>query len=171
VVSKNEAAIYPDIILWLGGFLGTRFHKAEIDIQDTHAYPLNTYVRRHNLHQYFQGDTWQTYDIRVDITGFVRYGSSCGLVFVECKTRPISLIHVSQILGYSRVAQPIQSYLISTVGIGDAVRSLILRYDRTDVLEYYWERGRQPRRIIVARWESDTRQLDQASILPPGSIG
>jgi hypothetical protein len=88
---------------------------------------------------------------------------------VECKTVPVSLVHLSQLLGYCRVALPLQAYLVSTAGAGDAVRALILRYDRTDILEYHWEKGQEPRRIVIAKWDARSKGIDYTSLLPPGS--
>lgn len=78
-------------------------------------------------------------------------------------------MHISQLLGYSRIANPLFSFLISTKGIGPSVKAFLLRYDRTDVLEYNWDKGRQPRSIILATWNEHSRQIDMASLLPPGA--
>jgi hypothetical protein len=161
--------MYPDVTKWLCVFLRDRLRGAIIDVRDTHARPLNDYVQRHGLKNYFEDDAWQTYEIRVDVTAFVSRRGKPGLVFVECKTIPISLIHVSQLLGYSRVAKPLSSYLISTAGIGDSVKTLLLRYDRTDILEYYWEKGKQARSIILAKWDDQSRHIETSSILPVGA--
>lgn len=166
---RREIQMYPDVVVWLRGFLRGRLRGATIDVHDTHARPLNEYVQRNNLQHYFQDDAWQTYEIRVDVTAFINQRGRPGLVFVECKTVPISLMHVSQLLGYSRVAQPLLSYLISTAGFTNAVTSLVLRYDRTDILEYYWEKGRQARSIVLATWDESSKQIEASSILPPGT--
>ncbi len=167
---RNETDMYPDIIKWLGAFLRCRLRGTAIDIRDTHLRPLNEYVQRHGLQKYFEDDIWQTYEIKVDVTAFINRRGKLGLVFVECKLVPISLMHISQLLGYSRVARPLLSYLISTAGIGDSVKALLLRYDRTDILQYYWEKGKQPRSIIVAKWDEQSKSIEASSILPPGAL-
>ena len=122
---RNEIEMYPDVISWLGRILREQFAGAEVDVRDTHALLLNRYIRQNGLQQYFQSNIWQTYEIRVDITAFMFYRERPALVFVECKIIPISLLHISQLLGYSRVAHPLLSYLISTKGIVSAVVGLI----------------------------------------------
>lgn len=165
---RNEAEMYPDVIAWLHGLLRERFSGAEVDVRDTHASPLNEYIKRNRLERYFQDNIWQTYEIRVDITGFMLHRGKPGIAFVECKLIPISLLHISQLLGYSRVARPLLSYLISTKGIGSAVVGLISRYDRTDILEYDWQKGRIPRTLMLGTWDITAKRLDPASVLPPG---
>lgn len=166
---RNETEMYPDVTAWLARVLGGRFPRCEVDVRDTHASSLNEYAKRNGLQQYFQSDIWQTYEIRVDITAFMVYRERPALVFVECKVMPISLLHVSQLLGYSRVAHPLMSYLISTKGIGNAVAALINRYDRIDILQYFWEKGKQPRSVILGKWDEQLKQVDASSILPPGA--
>lgn len=164
----SEMEMYPDVVSWLENRLPTQFRGAEIDVRDTHALPLNQYISRHRLGRYFDLDIWQTYEIQVDVTAFLKHPKWTGMLFVECKNTMISLRDLSQLLGYSRVAQPLRSYLISSVGIGNAPRSLLLTYDRTDVLEYYWERGRQPRTIVMGRFDRTSKQLESGTILPRG---
>lgn len=167
---RREIEMYPSVMEWLGSFLRSRFRPARIDVRDTHMSPLNEYIRRQGLGEYFDSDLWQTFDIRVDVTGFVRTSRVRGVAFVECKTTPISLRHLSQLLGYSRVAMPLVSYLISPAGVGSNLKSLVLRYDRSDILEYTWMRGKSPRTVILGRWDPLAKTLDATSLLPPGAL-
>lgn len=168
---KTEKQMYGDVSRWLYMLLTSKLPNAHIDVRDTHASSLNEYIKRHSLQYYFKDNLWQTYDIRVDLTAFIKSDKNIGLAFVECKIIPISLLHLSQLLGYSRVALPLFSYLISSANIGKAVKSLIMRYDRTDVLEYHWEKGKFPRRIIIVKWDVNSKSVDSTTVLPPGTSG
>jgi hypothetical protein len=171
MLNQTDIEIYPNIMAWLGRVLSGKFSNAKVDVRDTRGSSLNHYIRKHGLLNYFHSNIWQTYEIRVDITAFLMYRGQPGLVFVECKTVPISLLHISQLLGYSRVALPLSSYLISSKGIGGCVKSLITKYDRSDILEYQWEKGQLPRKIIIAKWDCNLKSIDSNSVLPPGSSG
>ena len=166
----REATLYPHVTIWLSTFLRGRIPRGSVDVRDTHDQPLNRYIRQHGLQSYFDGDLWQSYDIRVDITAFLRRGTRHGIAFVECKLRPVSLRDVAQLMGYSRVARPALSVLLSPGGIGDVVKTLLLTHDRTDILEYDWPHGRTTRSIALATWDATARQLDVASVLPPGAL-
>jgi len=166
---KTEQYMYPDVIAWLNRFLKGRFRGATIDVRDTHQAPLDEFIKRHSLQHYFTSDVWQSYDIRVDVTAFVEHQRSRGLVFVECKNRAISLSHFAQLLGYCRVAQPLLAYLISPQGVGNVLKTLILSQDRTDILEYSWQEGQQPRFIRLGRFDPLAKELDLISLLPPGA--
>jgi len=168
---ETEKQMYPDVAKWLHELLTGRYRRAKFEVRDTHAAPLNEYITKHGLQDYFEGDQWQTYDIQVDLTAFVKSQNSKGLVFVECKITNVTLLNVSQLLGYSRVALPLSSYLVSSTGIGSSVQSLITKYDRSDILEYHWEKGQLPRKIIIAKWDYSSKTIDSNSVLPPGSSG
>jgi len=167
----NEQEMYPDVAKWLNRLLKEKYPEARIEVRDTHAAQLNEYIIRHGLQGYFDDDRWQTYDIKVDLTAFIKTQKSNGLIFVECKTTNISLLNVSQLLGYSRVALPLSSYLVSSTGIGRSVQSLITKYGRSDILEYHWRKGEAARNMIIAKWERNLKSIDLNSVLPPGASG
>lgn len=167
----NEQQMYPDVAKWLKGLLKGRYPEAIIEVKDTHAAQLNEYIIRHGLQDYFDDDRWQTYDIKVDLTAFIKSQKSKGLIFVECKTTNINLLNISQLLGYSRVALPLSSYLVSSTGIGTSVQSLITKYGRSDILEYHWRKGEIAEKMIIAKWDSNLKSIDLNSVLPPGASG
>jgi hypothetical protein len=168
VTYTTEAEMYPQVRAWLTGHLGRRFPRARVDVRDTHSLDLSRYVSRFALQDYFTDDAWRTYDIKVDITGFVSSPRITDIVFVECKNRPIALRDLAQLLGYCRIARPLLAFLISPQGPGDTLRTLILRHDRADVLEYLWPKGSTPLRILLGVWDGAASSVDFASILPPG---
>ena len=73
--------------------------------------------------------------------------------------------HVSQLLGYSRVALPQYSFITAPQGASDSLRSLLLTYNRIDVLQYYTQRGRFPRSIILAQWDETAKCINRSTII------
>lgn len=165
---RSERDMYPEVSGWLRLHLKARFPDAQIMSFDTHAFSLKDFIRRKGLQRFFDSTLWQTYDIAVDVTAFIRAPRLSGVVFVECKTRAITLRDLSQLLGYSRVAAPLESYILSVRGISGTLMSLVLTYGRQDVLEYDWPKGQKPRRIVLAKWDPARKGLDATSVLPPG---
>jgi hypothetical protein len=108
---------------------------------------------------------WPSWDIHVDIVGFALTAKTTRLTFVECKNAAITLDHLSQILGYSRVALPEFSFLIAPQGVSDSLRTLLLTHHRLDILNYDQRPGLWPRSIIVARWNEAASTLDADSII------
>jgi len=161
--------MYLPVKAWLQKHLTATFRSSTIEVHDTHASPLNQYIANNELHPYFDSDLWQTFDIRVDVTAFVTTPRKKGLVFVECKTGFVSLRDLSQLLGYSRVALPLQSFILSPAGIGGNLKTLIISYGREDILEYCSPEGELPRKIVIARWDTTSLTLDRNSLIPAGA--
>jgi len=108
---------------------------------------------------------WPSWDIHVDIVGLAIDAKITELAFVECKTTPITLRHLSQLLGYSRVALPQYAFIVSPQGPSDALKSLLVTYRRTDVLAYDQREGKFSGSLIVARWDKEAATLDYGSLI------
>ena len=161
---KSERDMYPDVRQWLEDFLKGRFRQAEVDVHALPHTPISRFVRTYNRGS-FPGE-WVTWNIKVDVVGFIHHPNRpTDLVFVECKNSKLTLAHLSQLLGYSRIARPLYSFLISPVGFSRSLVSLLQEYQRRDVLEYHWETGKLPRKIIIAEWEMATSNLNRHTII------
>ena len=159
----REKQMYPDVMEWLKHKLRGTFHHAKIETYDTSAITLYRFLETNGLEGFFP--EYQSYDIRVDVTGIVQTKRKAHLVFVECKLKQITLRDLSQLLGYSRVAIPIYSIIISPAGIGSALTCLLKTYGRIDVLEY-----EKDRRLKVATWDIDRREVSVPTLIPAGEF-
>ena len=163
MVYKREESMYPDVRNWLEKELNSRISDAdEIHAYITSRTSVAKFLTTKGLAQYFS-DEYHTYDIRVDITAVIIKGDKGELVFIECKLRKISLRDLSQLLGYSVVAKPLYSLIISPEGIADSLRSLITTFGRRDILKYA-----DKREIALAKWDENKKDLDYTSIIPTG---
>jgi hypothetical protein len=160
--SHPEIRLYPEVASWLARYLGGRYPRATVAALDTHKMELSTFLRKEKLHAQF-GDC-DAYEIQVDVTGIVKTKESVRLAFVECKVGPITLRDVGQLLGYSLVARPEWSYLISPSGLSDRLNTLLVTFGRQDILNY----GRN-RAIRLATWNSKRREVEISTLIPKGS--
>lgn len=101
----------------------------------------------------------------MDVTGLIKKTNSLQLAFVECKVGPITLRDVGQLLGYSLVARPTLSFLISPRGLTDRLATLLLTFGRTDILNY--SNGCA---ICLAVWDIQRHEADLSGIVPRGSL-
>lgn len=164
---KSEQEMYPEIVRWLDQYMRERFRKKIVKTVDSSRTRTSTLLQREQVSPSNKPD-WASYDISVDITGIISSNSSVELAFVECKLKQISLRDVSQLLGYSRVANPIFSCILSPQGISSEVSTLLRTYGRSDILEYGWPKGKVARSICVATWDQGRQDIDYASLLPSG---
>lgn len=152
---KNEIEMYPDIIKWLSKDLQQRFGKKakKIQVIDTHDSDLRNFIMKLNYQKFFPEFT--TFQIRQDITGFIEYADKVDLVFVECKNTTLSLINLSQLIGYSSIALPIYAILLSPQGMGTTISKLLKTYNRKDVLEF-----KPKRHIQIIKWDFQKQDID-----------
>lgn len=158
---NSEKEMYPEIISWLTKYLKGKYPKKEIKVFDTSRENLSEFLREKKLNTYFP--EFETYVIKVDITTVIRFKDIYRLGFVECKLNPISLNDISQLIGYSKVVRPEISFILSPKGISTPVNLLLKIFKRYDVLEYM-----PKHRIKVANWDITRKEIDIASVLPPG---
>lgn len=153
---SNEIEMYPDIILWLQKQLKGKYGKKakKITVLDTHDSDLLNFIIKLKYQRFFPEFT--TYKIRQDITGFIEYEDKVDLVFVECKNGKLSLINLSQLIGYSCIALPVISILIAPQGMGTTLSKLLTSFNRTDILEF-----RPNRKIQVLKWDYNKRDIDR----------
>lgn len=152
---SNEIEMYPDIVEWLKINLKQKFGKKalKITVLDTHDSDLSNFIMSLSYQKFFP--EFSTYKIRQDITGFIEYKDKVDLVFVECKNTSLSLIHLSQLIGYSCIALPIYSILLSPQGMGQTLNKLLKNYNRSDILEF-----RPNKTIHVIKWDKSKQDID-----------
>ena len=156
--------LYPDVRQWLEGFLKDRFRQSEVDVHILPHTPISRFLSTYDRGSF--PEEWRTWNIKVDVVGFVHHADKpTDLVLVECKNTKLTLAHLSQLLMYSRIAQPLYSFLISPAGFSASLVALLQAYQRRDVLEYHWEDGKMPRKIIVAEWEMATSNLNRHTMI------
>jgi hypothetical protein len=156
-----ERELYPEVAEWLVRHLQGKYRRASVEAHDTHRSLLSSFLLSQGLHKHFRD--CQAYEIQVDVTGIVRTRTQVRLAFVECKVAPITLRDVGQLLGYSLVARPEWSYLLSPAGFSEKLRTLLLTFGRLDILAYGKDRT-----IRLAEWNPSRREINLASLLPRG---
>lgn len=155
----NEIAMYPAVIEWLLRELQGKFGKKarRIQVRDTHDSDLSNFVVSLGYEKAFP--EFSTYNIRQDITGFIEYSDTkVDLVFVECKLGRLRLLDLSQLIGYSCIALPIYSILLSPLGMGPTLSRLLLSFNRKDILEF-----RPNRHIHLVRWDAERGDIDYSN--------
>jgi len=154
--------MYPDVCAWLKRILKEKFKDAEICVEDTSKKVLSKWLVEKGFHNFFPD--YQTYEIEVDVTGIVEKTDEVHLGFIECKLGRITLRDLSQLLGYSRVALPLYSVILSPKGISRSMNLLLNIARRNDILYYSTDKH-----IIVGKWNEKRKELDFSSIIPKGS--
>ena len=154
--------MYPDVCTWFKRMLLEKYADSRIHIQDTSRKVLSKWLVEKGLHKLFPD--YQTYEIEVDIIGIIEKDDKAFLGLIECKLNQITLRDLSQLLGYSKVALPSYSIILSPQGVSKSMHLLFNVSRRNDVLNYSSDRH-----IIVGKWNGKRKELDYSSIIPKGS--
>ena len=158
----EEKDMYPHVRDWLYGVLRSKFKGAKVRVDDTSNKVLSRWLFEHGYHKLLP--EYSTYEIEVDVTGVIEKKSSASLAFVECKLKKITLKDLSQLLGYSKVAMPVISIIVSPAGVSDSLNLLFNVNRREDILTY-----NTGSKIFVGRWDAARKELDPSSMIPKGS--
>lgn len=161
---KNESEMYQPVCRWLETFLSNRHKGAAINVFDTSRKSLTRLIQETGLIDNLRPE-WLSWDIYVDIVGFARTAKATSIALVECKNLPLTLSHLSQTIGYSRIVIPSYSLLLSPQGCSDSLRSLLATFGRTDVLQYHSEKGKIGRSIAVAAWSETAETIELGSLI------
>ena len=158
-MEKKEKDLYPEIEAWLRQYLKDRYPKTEIiTTHKTSRITLDAYLSNQNI------DLKEAIglSIKVDIVGIIKSKKKTQLVFVEVKDKPLTLSDLGQLWGYTQLIDPIESFLVSSKGLGSLVNVLnILKRD--DLLVY----GKKDDKYMrVARWDSKRGTIDYFSLVP-----
>ena len=138
--------MYPQVQLWLARRLEEELPRRKIVVEDTHKTPLRKVIPRLGLTtQYPQYALW---DIRVDVTGFIIGPDISHLALVECKKNAATLKDLGQLLGYSLVAKPLLSLLVSPAGPSRVLSDLLVAQGRYDILRYADNRS-----VAIIEWD------------------
>ena len=114
-MSKEEEKLYPEIKEWLHSYLSDKYKG--YTIETTHE------TSRRNLDVVLKSKGINCKEaiglqIKVDIVGILKRGNDFKLVFVEVKDTNLTLKDLGQLWGYTQLIDPIESFLISSKGLG-----------------------------------------------------
>ena len=160
----NEKGMYPVVCEWLEKYLKDKHRRAEVRVFDSSQRSLTRVISDAGLSKNLPTE-WLSWEIYVDVVGFIITSKTTSLAFVECKLGAITLRDLSQIIGYSRVVSPYYSFIVSPRGASSALTSLLRTHRRLDVLEYQWFRDGTSRAITVARWDQTAKTIDYSALI------
>jgi len=156
----EEKDLYPDISNWLSGYLRDKYKGYQVETTfDTSKQSLDVVLKEKGI---ILENNVVGLSIKVDIIGILKRGNSVRLVFIEVKNKPLTLKDLGQLWGYTQLINPIESFLISSGGLG----SLLYVFNvlkREDLLKYG---KKMERRMRVAKWDVRRKIIDYDSLIP-----
>lgn len=158
-MSKKEEQLYPEIEAWCRKYLEDKYKGYEvITTHKTSRISLDAYLKSIGI----EIKEAIKSAIKVDIVGVLRKGHEIKLVFIEVKDQPLTLPDLGQLWGYTQLINPVESFLVSSEGLG-RLDYLLKVLKREDILVYGCKKERMMR---VCKWDTQRKTIDYATLIP-----
>jgi len=160
---RSEQALYRPVADWFRDYLAQIRPRGSVTVlHHCHARKLGSVIDAEGFSSSFPAAS--SWEVRVDVVGFRKRPDVVRLGFVEVKVRPITLLDIGQLWGYSQICQPLCSFLVSPEGLSTELERLLRSYGREDVLNYAGGK------IQVGRWNTDRHSFDWSTAIPGGPL-
>ena len=160
---RIEEELYPEIRVWLNNYLKEKYGKSRWSVlvsEDSHKHFIEDSLERMGVSR----GLFLRLKIKVDIVALLRKGNQQELVLMEVKLPSTTLKDLGQLWGYTQLLNPLESFLVSSSGTG-SLNELYHSLHRDDLFTYG---NKGERRMIVGRWDTIRKTIDESSIIPTG---
>lgn len=158
-MSEEEEKLYPEIKEWLQNYLTDKYKGCTIETTyETSRRSLDVVLKSKGI----QCKEAIGLQIKVDVVGILKRGNDFKLVFVEVKDAELTLKDLGQLWGYTQLIDPVESFLISSKGLG-RLSYLFNVLKREDLLRF----GTKINKFMqLAKWDKGRKCIDYASLIP-----
>jgi len=158
-MDKREEDFYPDIENWLNTYLREKYKGYIVETtHKTSRLSLDVYLKNAGI----LVNEAVGLAIKIDIIGILKRADTVKLVFIEVKDQPLTLKDLGQLWGYSQLINPMESFLISSKGLG-SLEHLFKVLKREDLLFYGLKRDKMMR---VCKWDEHRKSIDYSTLIP-----
>ncbi len=155
----SEIELYPSIEKWLNEYLKEGYPRYEVKT----TYKSSTHSLESVMKEYgIVLSKSLLLNIKIDILGILEYRKHYELVFVEVKDSMLTLKDLGQLWGYTQLINPIESFLISSKGLG--ILSEIYNTLKRRDLFVYGTKGERTMKAAV--WSDKSGSIDYSSLIP-----
>lgn len=158
---KKEFELYEPMRVWLQKYLEDKYRGANVQTIDTHARALDAFLEENGVIGQYQ----QTIglDIQIDVLGIVTKNTKSGIVFIEAKKTKLNLHDLGQLWAYCKLCDPIEAFLLSSVGLG-SLNKVLKHLARQDLLNI--GDGRLVKQMRVGKWDLTRNAVDFNTLIP-----
>ena len=158
-MTNKEKDLYPQINSWFKEYLIDKYPNFYIKTTfETSTKALDVVLNKFDIHFSHLTDL----SIKIDIVGILtnKKTHKIKLVFIEVKDEDLTLKDLGQLWGYTMIADPLESFLITSTDFG-ILHKILNIHKRLDLLNY----GKNKNMKIV-KWNSDTNCIEYNTMIP-----
>ncbi len=160
----REEELYPDIERWLNGYIKSKYKGKVFTTYESSKRNISAIIEslgeEFNLHKLIP--YYEALELKVDIVGFVFRKDTVGILIIEVKRNKITLKDIAQCLGYAKIINPLEAYIVSPVGFSPHVFKLLKTYNKSNLLKYD---EKQNKYIKPCRWDMNSKSVRFGSCL------
>lgn len=158
-MSRKEELLYPEIEAWCKKYLEDKYKGHEvITTHKTSRITLDAYLKSIGIEIKEAINS----SVKVDIVGVLKKGHEIKLVFIEVKDQALTLPDLGQLWGYTQLMNPVESFLVSSEGLG-RLDYLLKVLKREDILVYGSKKEKMMR---VCKWDAQRKAIDYTTLVP-----
>lgn len=158
-MAKKEELLYPEIESWCKAYLESKYKGYSVTTTyKTSKVALDSYLNTIGI----EIKEAIGLSIRVDIVGVLKRDKDIKLVFIEVKDQSLTLPDLGQLWGYTQLINPIESFLISSAGLG-SLEYLFKILKREDLLVYGMKKEKMMR---ICKWDGQRKAIDYSTLIP-----
>lgn len=158
----TEKDLYPDIEKWLNQYLTDNYKGYDIiTTSESSNKTLDVVLNKYGINI----DELDGLLIKIDVIGILQKSENhddIKLVFVEVKDELLTLKNLGQLWGYAKLVNPIESFLISSKGLG-TLQIILEVHNRVDLLVY----GENSEKFMkIVKWDNSRKIIDYSTMIP-----
>ncbi|MDE0118434.1 MAG: hypothetical protein OXM55_00300 [Bdellovibrionales bacterium] len=158
----KESTLYLPVKNWINNYLKRNLKTQKVKTYIGADEFISKILIRENLYDKIINSHY--FNIKIDVFSVVIKDDKAELVLIECKSTRLGLIHLSQLIGYSRIINPLCSILLSPEEITTGLKNFLNNQGHS-LLNY----GNN-RKIVIAKWIASRGEIDIINCLPKGYL-
>lgn len=157
----REIELYEPMRVWLQQYLENKYKDATVITIDSHAKTLDTYLEQCGIIDCYPQSIGL--GIQIDVLGIVINKGKPSVVFIEAKKTQLKLHDLGQLWVYCKLCEPIEAFLLSSVGLG-SLNKVLNNLNRQDLLDF--GSGKMIKKMQVGKWNMMTKAVDYQTLIP-----
>ena len=158
---KYEYELYEPMRVWFQRYLEEKYVGARVVAVDTSTKTLDSILTEFGIIDQYPHVVGL--DIQIDILGIIYKRGKTYIAFIEAKKTQLNLHHLGQLWAYCRLCDPIEAFLLSSVGLG-CLSKILGNLCRVDLLNF--GDGKKIKQMRVGKWDISNNNLEYKTLIP-----
>ena len=158
---KYEYELYEPMRVWFQRYLEEKYVGSNVVAVDTSTKTLDGILTDYGVIDQYPHIVGL--DIQIDILGLISKRGKTQIAFIEAKKTQLNLHNLGQLWAYCRLCDPVEAFLLSSVGLG-CLSKILNNLGRQDLLDY--GNGKIIKQMKVGKWDISKNNLDYKTLIP-----